>query len=43
MLTPKWTAGFPSFVEERRIAEERARGEKEAGLAEERKQALLRR
>jgi hypothetical protein len=43
MSTPKWTAGFPSFVEERRMGEERARREREVALAEERRHALLRR
>jgi hypothetical protein len=43
MSIPKWTAGFPSFAEERRMAEERARRDKEVALAAERKQALLRR
>jgi hypothetical protein len=42
MSTPKWTAGFPSFAEERKMGEERARREKEAKMAEGRKQVLLR-
>jgi hypothetical protein len=43
MSIPKWTAGFPSFAEEVRMGEERAWKEKEAVMAEERRQALLRR
>jgi hypothetical protein len=43
MSNPKWTAGFPSFAEERRMAEERARREREVALAEEGRQAPLRR
>jgi hypothetical protein len=43
MSIPRWTAGFPSFVEEVRMGEERRRKDKEAAMAEERRQALLRR
>jgi hypothetical protein len=43
MSIPKWTAGFPSFAEEVKMGEERARMEKEAEMAEGRRQALLRR
>jgi hypothetical protein len=42
MSIPKWTAGFPSFAEEVRLGEERVQKEKEAAMAEGRKQALLR-
>jgi hypothetical protein len=40
---PKVDGGFPSFAEEVRMGEERRRKEREAAMAEERKQALLRR
>jgi hypothetical protein len=43
MSIPKWTAGFPSFAEEVQLGEERRRKEKEAEMAEGRRQALLRR
>jgi hypothetical protein len=43
MSIPKWTAGLPSFAEEVKMGEERARKVKEAAMAEERRHALLRR
>jgi hypothetical protein len=43
MSIPKWTEGFPSFAKEVRMGEEQRRKEREAAMAEERKQALLRR
>jgi hypothetical protein len=43
MSIPKWTTGFPSFAEEVRMGEEKAWKEKEVAMAEERRQALLRR